>query len=111
MPSPQPPGSRRRNTTSCVSSARRGGAAFRSDLTRLVSGLAHAKLVMRGTDADDRRRSTNRITPAGRTLLGRLDRAVTHAAKQTLGHLGRARLTALRDLLIAFAPPQTSDPQ
>ena len=82
-----------------------------SDLTRLVSGLAHAKLVMRGTDADDRRRSTNRITPAGRTLLGRLDRAVADAAKQTLGHLGRARLTALRDLLIAFAPPQTSDPQ
>src|SRR5882672_401505 len=76
-----------------------------SDLTRLVSGLEHAKLVVRGTDADDRRRSTNRITPAGRTLLSRLDRAVAESAKQTLGHLGRTRLTALRDLLVAFAPP------
>src|SRR5947208_8149980 len=77
-----------------------------SDLTRLMSGLEHAGLVVRGTDADDRRRSTNRITAAGRAMLSRLDRNVADAAKHTLGHLGRTRLTALRDLLIAFAPPQ-----
>src|SRR3954471_4643682 len=77
-----------------------------SGLTRLMSGLEHAKLVVRGTAADDRRRSTNRITPAGRTLLSRLDRAVADAAKQTLGSLGRTRLTALRDLLVTVAPPQ-----
>ena len=81
-----------------------------SDLTRLMSGLPHAGLVVRGTDADDRRRSTNRITAAGRALLRRLDDDVADAAKQTLGHLGRPRLTALRDLLVAFAPPQPSDP-
>ena len=81
-----------------------------SDLTRLMSGLARAGLVVRGTDADDRRRSTNRITPAGKALLNRLARDVANAAKQTLAHLGRNRLTALRDLLVAFAPPpQTSD--
>ena len=80
-----------------------------SDLTRLMSGLAHAGLVVRGTDADDRRRSTNRITAAGRALLRRLDDDVADAAKQTLGHLGRTRLTALRDLLVAFAPPQPSE--
>src|SRR5882672_7885536 len=79
-----------------------------SDLTRLTSGLAHAGLVVRGTDADDRRRSTNRITAAGKALLRRLDRDVPEAAKQTLGHLGRPRLTALRDLLVAFAPPPLS---
>src|SRR3989442_757311 len=76
-----------------------------SDLTRLMSGLERAGFVVRGTDADDRRRSTNRITAAGKALLNRLDRDVADAANQTLGHLGRTRLTALRDLLVAFAPP------
>ena len=80
-----------------------------SDLTRLMSGLARAGFVVRGTDATDRRRSINRITSAGRALLRRLDRDVPAAAKHTLGHLGRTRLTALRDLLVAFAPPHTSD--
>src|SRR5260370_4044083 len=47
-----------------------------SDLTRLMSGLAHAGFVVRGTDSDDRRRSTNGITPGGKTLLNRLDGAV-----------------------------------
>jgi DNA-binding MarR family transcriptional regulator len=75
-----------------------------SDLTRLMSGLERDGLVVRSTDADDRRRSINRITAAGRALLRRLDRDVADAAKQTLGYLGRPRLTALRDLLVAFAP-------
>jgi DNA-binding MarR family transcriptional regulator len=76
-----------------------------SDLTRLVSGLERDGLVARSTDAKDRRRSINRITPAGRATLNRLDRDVAEAAKETLGHLGRARLTALLDLLVAFARP------
>src|SRR2546430_2034932 len=80
-----------------------------SDPPRLMSGLAHAGLVVRGTDSDDRRRSTNRITAAGRALLRRLDDDVADAAKQTLGSASRRRLTALRDLLVAFAPPQPSD--
>src|SRR5437899_1470792 len=80
-----------------------------SDLTRLMSGLARAGLVVRGTDANDRRRSINRITAAGRAVLSRLDRDVPEAAKQALAHLGRTRLTALRDLLVAFAPPQPSE--
>ena len=79
-----------------------------SDLTRLVSGLAREGLVVRHTDAGDRRRSINRITPAGKTLLSRLDRDVAEAAKQTLGHLGRNRLTALLELLVEFAPPPLS---
>jgi DNA-binding MarR family transcriptional regulator len=75
-----------------------------SDLTRLMSALERDGLVVRSTAADDRRRSVNRITAAGRTLLRRLDHDVADAAKQTLGALGRPRLTALRDLLVAFAP-------
>src|SRR5437763_8328010 len=80
-----------------------------SDLTRLMSGLARAGLVVRGTDSDDRRRSTNRITAGGKALLRRLDGDVAEAAKHSLGSLGRTRLTALRDLLVAFAPPQPSE--
>jgi len=80
-----------------------------SDLTRLMSGLARAGLVVRGTDSHDRRRITNRITAAGRARVSRLDRDVAEAAKQSLGSLGRPRLTALRDLLVTFAPPQPSD--
>ena len=76
-----------------------------SDLTRLISGLEREGLVVRETDASDRRRSINTITTAGRTLLSRLDKDVAEAAKQTMGHLGRKRLTALLDLLLAFAPP------
>src|SRR5437016_6882135 len=68
-----------------------------SDLTRLMSGLERDGLVMRSIDPDDRRRSINRITPAGRALLTRLERDVADAAKKTLGHLGRAKLTALLD--------------
>jgi DNA-binding MarR family transcriptional regulator len=79
-----------------------------SDLTRLISGLARDGHVVRCTDPDDRRRSINRITAAGRSLLNRVDRDVADAAKQTLGHLGRARLTALLDLLVTFAPPPQS---
>src|SRR3989442_9021252 len=81
-----------------------------SDLTRLMSGLARAGFVVRGTHATHRRRSINRITSAGRAPPRRLHPDLPAAAKHTLGHLGRTRLTALRDLLVAFAPPpQPSD--
>jgi DNA-binding MarR family transcriptional regulator len=79
-----------------------------SDLTRLMSGLAREGLVVRATDAADRRRSINRITASGKRLLTRLDRDVSKAANETMGHLGRARLTALLDLLDAFEPPPLS---
>src|SRR5258705_9123909 len=52
-----------------------------SDLTRLLSGLAGAGLVVRGTDSADRRRSTNRITPPGKALVNRLHRDPPRAAK------------------------------
>ena len=81
-----------------------------SDLTRLISGLERDGLVVRQTDAKDRRRSINRITAAGKALLSRLDHDVAEAAKQTMGHLGRNRLTALLDLLVAFAPPPRRPP-
>src|SRR5258708_40045133 len=44
-----------------------------SDLTRPLSGLERDGLVVRSTDAEDRRRSINRITAAGETPLPPLD--------------------------------------
>jgi DNA-binding MarR family transcriptional regulator len=79
-----------------------------SDLTRLISGLERLGFVVRKTDANDRRRSINRITAAGKALLSRLDQDVAAAAKNTMGHLGRSRLNALLKLLVAFAPPRTT---
>jgi DNA-binding MarR family transcriptional regulator len=81
-----------------------------SDLTRLISGLEREGLVVRATDPADRRRSINTITASGKTLLNRLDHDVAQAAKETMGHLGRKRLTSLLDLLVAFAPPTTTTP-
>src|SRR5437588_6088481 len=76
-----------------------------SDLTRLISGLERDGLVVRKTDANDRRRSINRITAAGRAVLSRLDRDVVQAAKQNMVHIGRKRLTTHLVPHVAFAPP------
>src|SRR2546428_6976306 len=45
-----------------------------SHLTRPMCGLARAGFVVRRTHSHDRRRSPNRVTPAGRGLTRRLDR-------------------------------------
>src|SRR5256884_4506285 len=97
-----------RRGLSCTAIGTRMGTRD-SDLTRLMSGMARAGFVVRGTDSNHPRRSTNRITAAGGALLRRLGRAGADAAQQSLGSLGRTRLTALRDLLVAFAPPQPSE--
>src|SRR2546428_2626601 len=58
-----------------------------SDLTRLMSGLARAGLVVRGTDSDDRRRSTHRITAAVEEPLRRLQSHPAHPPKPSPGAL------------------------
>jgi DNA-binding MarR family transcriptional regulator len=69
------------------------------DATRLLDRLADAGLVERVRDGDDRRFVTARITRRGLELLERIDEplARTHAAQ--LGHLSRADLRRLADLL------------
>src|SRR5437879_302351 len=81
-----------------------------SDLTRLMSGLARAGLVVRSTDPDDRRRSTNRITAAGRALLRRLDDDVADAANQTLGRLGGRRSDAPTTPCVRTAVSRSTSP-
>src|SRR2546430_9171425 len=80
-----------------------------SDLTRLMSGLARAGLVVRGTDSNDRRRSINRITAAGRALLRRLDGDVAGPAPRPRGALCCGRDRARAQPPGPLAPPPTSE--
>jgi DNA-binding MarR family transcriptional regulator len=69
------------------------------DVTRLLDRLEQAGLVARERDTADRRLVTTRITRAGLKLLKRLDDPVTRSHQRELGHMKRADLRALIDLL------------
>ncbi len=71
------------------------------DITRLLDRLEKRGLISRCREAKDRRTVLTRITAAGLKLLARLDEPVQQAHKKQLGHLGRARLKALAELLSA----------
>ncbi len=69
------------------------------DATRLLDRLEETGLVVRGREGGDRRFVRARITRKGLDLLGRLDQVVIDLHQQQLGHLGRAKLRTLIDLL------------
>ena len=69
------------------------------DATRLLDRLAETGLVVRGREGGDRRFVRARITRKGLDLLARLDQVVIDLHQEQLGHLGRAKLRALIDLL------------
>jgi DNA-binding MarR family transcriptional regulator len=69
------------------------------DVTRLLDRLEQAGLVARERDAADRRLVTTRITRDGLKLLKRLDAPVTRSHQRDLGHMKRADLRTLIDLL------------
>ncbi|MEO7455697.1 MAG: MarR family transcriptional regulator [Gemmatimonadaceae bacterium] len=69
------------------------------DVTRLLDRLEEADLVARERDASDRRLVTTRITSSGLELLAQLDAPVTEAHKRQLGHMTRAQLRSLIELL------------
>ena len=71
------------------------------DITRLFDRLEKRGLISRCRETKDRRMVLTRITPEGLALLARLDRPVQEAHRNQLGHLGRERLRALAELLIA----------
>jgi len=71
------------------------------DITRLLDRLEKRNLISRCREAKDRRMVMARITPDGLKLLGRLDEPVEEAHRKQLGHLGRERLRALTELLLA----------
>ncbi|HYL80097.1 MAG TPA: MarR family transcriptional regulator [Candidatus Acidoferrum sp.] len=69
------------------------------DVTRLLDRLEARRLVIRARHREDRRVITTRITAEGLRLLKGLDAPIAHAHTRQLGHLGRARLRRLIDLL------------
>jgi len=69
------------------------------DITRLLDRLEKRGLIRRSREARDRRLVMAGITSEGVELLGRLDEPVREAHRRQLGHLGRERLGALKELL------------
>ena len=69
------------------------------DITRLLDRLGKRGLISRFRETRDRRQVTVKITPDGIQLLARMDEPVREAHRSQLGHLGRARLKALIELL------------
>lgn len=69
------------------------------DVTRLLDRLEKRSLTSRCRETRDRRTVLTRITPEGLKLLARLDEPMREASRSLLGHLGRARLRTLTELL------------
>jgi DNA-binding MarR family transcriptional regulator len=71
------------------------------DITRLLDRLEKRGLILRCREATDRRTVMTRITAEGQKLLERLDEPMLAAHRKQLSHLGRERLEALTELLLA----------
>ncbi len=71
------------------------------DVTRLLDRMEKRSLISRARESRDRRMVLARLTPAGLKLVDRLDEPVQKMHRKLLGHLGKERLRALRELLSA----------
>jgi DNA-binding MarR family transcriptional regulator len=79
------------------------------DITRLLDRLAERDLVARTRPPENRRVVEVGITPVGLALLRRLQPEVRACHARQLGHLGKADLRALTDLLRAARKPHETD--
>ena len=71
------------------------------DVTRLLDRMEKRGLISRSRESRDRRMVLTRITPEGLKLVDRLDEPVQKMHRKQLGHLGKERLQALKELLAA----------
>jgi DNA-binding MarR family transcriptional regulator len=71
------------------------------DVTRLLDRMEEAHLLVRTRGDQDRRYVTTRIAPAGLKLLDRLDPEIGRIHSNHLGHVPRAHLQQLIELLTA----------
>lgn len=69
------------------------------DVTRLLDRMEEIELVSRERETTDRRQVTTRITKRGRRLVDELDSVVMSEHQRTLGHLSKAQLATLIELL------------
>jgi len=71
------------------------------DVTRLLDRMEKRGWISRARESRDRRMVLARLTSAGLKLVDRLDEPVQQMHRKLLGHLGKERLRALRELLAA----------
>lgn len=71
------------------------------DVTRLLDRMEKRGLISRARESRDRRMVLARLTPDGLKVVDRLDEPVQNMHRKLLGHLGKERLRALRELLAA----------
>jgi DNA-binding MarR family transcriptional regulator len=69
------------------------------DMTRLLDRMEARGLIVRARSADDRRVIVTRVTPAGLSLLKKLDGAVTEGTRRLMQPLGVTRLRSLTRML------------
>src|SRR5688572_14678266 len=75
------------------------------DVTRLLDRMEEAGLIERARDTADRRLVTTHITARGLKLLDSLDQPVYDLHQRLLGHLTKAQLRTLVDLLAIVREP------
>ncbi|MFN8060160.1 MAG: MarR family winged helix-turn-helix transcriptional regulator [Vicinamibacterales bacterium] len=75
------------------------------DVTRLLDRMEESGLIARHRGGDDRRFVTTRITPHGLALLDRVAPDVEATHRAHLGHLDKARLRQLVELLTLVRQP------
>jgi len=75
------------------------------DATRLLDRMEAAGLVSRVRSTEDRRLVNTTITPKGRELVDKLDDAVSGEHERQLGHLTKAQLRTLIELLSLARDP------
>jgi MarR family transcriptional regulator, lower aerobic nicotinate degradation pathway regulator len=73
------------------------------NLVPILDVLEDRRLLERLSDPKDRRRHSVRLTPAGRTLLGELQRSGAAVEEELLGELSTAERKALHALLLKLA--------
>lgn len=69
------------------------------DVTRLLDRMEAARLVARLRSTEDRRLVNTTLTAKGRQLVDKLDGEVAREHERTLGHMTKAQLSTLVDLL------------
>jgi len=75
----------------------------RSHIVRLLDELEERELVLRKRDPDDRRRHVVKLTPQGRTMLGKLRAVVRRLEDEFLAPLDVEQREALHALLATLA--------
>ena len=79
------------------------------DISRLLDRLEARRLIDRRRSGEDRRQILVGITRAGLALLEKLDAAIVECHRRQLGHLSRAQVKSLVDLLREARRPHESD--